>query len=354
MQNNSNSNFWFQDKPLIGLAPMDGVTDFAFRHIVTKYAKPDLLFTEFTSVEGICAGATKMLRAFIFEEEERPIIAQLFGITPNAFYKSTILAATLGFDGVDINMGCPAKGIATKGSGAGLITTPQLAREIIKACKRAATDWANGTSIEDVDLPETIIQYAKDNRVITKRRVLPISVKTRIGYNKNIIDEWISNIIEEHPTTITVHGRTLKQMYTGKADWEAIAKAGELCKQAGIKVLGNGDIQNIKEAYEKITQYNLNGVLIGRATLGNPWIFNGTEPTIKQRLETTLEHAQYYQKIVGTEHFTPVRKHLAWYCRGFNNASDIRLKLIQANSAEEVQEIITETLTKLDESNQNT
>ena len=154
-----NRGFWDKLKyPIIGLAPMDGVTDAPFRYIACKYGNPDLIVTEFTSVEGICHGATKNLRAFIFDRSERPICAQLFGSTPDAFYNAAFVVCELGFDGIDINMGCPAGNIASKGAGAALIKTPKLAQQIILRTKEAAKDWYEGKKIKDTHLPESTIE----------------------------------------------------------------------------------------------------------------------------------------------------------------------------------------------------
>ncbi len=335
-------NLWYiSDKPIIGMAPMDGVTDFAFRHITKKYGKPNLMVTEFTSVEGICAGAEKIMRAFIFENKEKPILGQLFGSTPEAFYKASFLIAELGFDGIDINMGCPAKNIATKGAGASLIKTPALAKKIISSCKEAAKDRAEGKTIEESGLPENIIRYAKEHRPKKNPRILlPISVKTRTGYDRDTVEEWIKNLLEAEPDAITIHGRTFRQLYTGQANWESIAKGATLIHTAKKTALGNGDIETIDEAHKKIKQFGVDGVLIGRAALGNPWVFSGKESTPQKRLQVALEHSRYYEKILGEKHFAPMRKHLGWYCKGFPGAAETRKELMCANSADEVEKII--------------
>lgn len=334
--------FWQNlKKPIIGLSPMDGITDAAFRYIMAKYGKPDLMITEFTSVEGICAGAEKALQAFIYSESERPILAQVFGSTPEAFYKTAFVVAELGFDGMDINMGCPASNIASKGAGAALILTPDRAKEIIRQSKKGLADWASGMNIEVSGLPENIIQYVLHRRPKNlPRKLLPVSVKTRIGYNSIVIEEWIKHLLEEEPANISIHGRTLKQLYSGTADWEAIAKAAAIIHQTSTLVLGNGDIKNLNEAHQKIKQYGVDGVLIGRASFGNPWIFRKEQPNIAKKLEVAIEHSKYYEEIFGQRLFFPMRKHLAWYCRGFENASEVRQKCMMANNADEVEKLI--------------
>ena len=343
--------FWNELKtPIIGLAPMDGVTDAPFRHIVAKYGKPDLFFTEFTSVEGICAGAIKPLNAFIYGENERPIVAQLFGSTPECFYKAFFVAAEHGFDGIDINMGCPSKNITIKGSGAGLIKTPQLAVQIIKECQRAALDFAGGKTFRDVDLPDTTVNYLKHNRAKpAETKLLPVSVKTRLGYHTNIVKDWIGLLLEQKPAAITVHGRTYKQMYTGAADWESIALAAKLAAGSGIPIIGNGDIRSAAQAHEYSKTYGTNGVLIGRAALGKPWIFNAkqtTDPPVAEIFKITLEHALLQEKLLPEIPFLHMRKHLAWYCRGFPDASEVRQQLMRANSSADVKRILTATKIK--------
>ena len=144
-------------KPIVGLAPMDGVTDAAMRFITKKHGGPDVMFTEFVSAEGIRAGATRLMRDFKFDENERPIVAQLFGKDPEAFYLAAKTVLKLGFDGVDINMGCPARKVASRGEGAGLINTPDLAVKIIKEVKRAVDDWIGGVSLEEMGVNKKIV-----------------------------------------------------------------------------------------------------------------------------------------------------------------------------------------------------
>ena len=335
--------FWDTLKrPIIGLAPMDGITDEPFRLIAVKYGKPDLLTTEFTSVEGICAGAVKILDAFIYCKKEQPIMAQLFGVTPEAFYKAFFVIAQMGFAGVEINMGCPAKNVSSMGAGASLINTPSLAIKIIMSVRKAAKDYANGKTYENVNLPDTICNHLKNKKSVP--RIIPVSIKTRIGYGKNNVKEWIKHLLETSPANISLHGRTLKQMYGGSADWEAIGSAADIVKKTETSILGNGDIKSVSEAFQKCEHYNLDGVLIGRAALGNPWIFSNKIPSVKQRLKAAVLHAHLFEKIFKDKHFLPMRKHLAWYCKGFPNASSLRQKLMDAKSAKDAENIIAKEM----------
>lgn len=336
-------------KYIIGMAPMDGVTDAAFRFITAKYGKPDIIYTEFTTVEGICAGATKTLRPFIYDKSERPIIAQLFGTRPEAFYKAAFVVFELGFDGIDINMGCPAKNIAGKGSGASLIQKPAVAKKIVLKVKEAAKEWSEGKKITSVGLPDEIIEKIKEMKRGKKivRRELPVSVKTRTGYNQNTIEEWIKHLLEVNPSVITIHGRTFKQLYGGEANWESIKKAVEIAKGSGTRILGNGDIKSLADAKKRIAESGVDGALIGRAAFGNPWIFCGKEPDIKEKFAVAIEHTKLFAKIFKTTQFVAMRKHLAWYCKGFIGASETRQKLMTTNNPEEVEEILKGAMEKL-------
>lgn len=329
--------------PIIGLAPMDGVTDAAFRYMIAKHGKPAVAFTEFTNVEGLARGVSKMLVAFLYDEIERPIVAQIFGTEVDSYYKSAVMLCEMGFDGIDINMGCPAKQVASKGAGAGLIRTPKLARQLIATVKRAVKDWSEGISMEEAGVHENMIVEVRSIRgaKVFERRLLPVSVKTRIGYDKEVAEEWVKTLLEEEPANITMHGRTLKQMYSGSADWDVLAKAAEVCKGSGVSFLGNGDVRSLEEAKEKVEKYGVDGVLVGRAVMGNPWFFAGREPSVEERILAVREHCDNFERIFGNEmHFHTIKKHLAWYLRGFEGVREIRMQLMMAHNFEEVREIM--------------
>jgi tRNA-dihydrouridine synthase len=342
---------------------MDGVTDAPFRYITARYGKPDVIFTEFTPVEGIAAGAVRTLYSLIYDESERPVVAQFFGKTPAAFYGAAVIAAELGFDGIDINMGCPAKNIAGQGSGAGLILDPPLAKKIIKETKRGAKDWADGLKLSDIGLPGPVMEYVNSvrkrarkgaargglaHRARTKsgltRKILPVSVKTRLGYEKDTVVEWVKHLLEEKPAAITIHGRTFRHGYSGDADWDAIAKAAAVIRKAGAIAIGNGDVKSMADARERAERYEVDGVLIGRAALGNPWIFAEKTPSVQQKFKVATEHAKKYSMVFGRGYFSPMKKHLAWYCRGFPGAAAVRQSLMTAESFEEVEGILKDAL----------
>ena len=349
----SSQSVWeLLSQPIIGLSPMDGVTDLPFREICQRYGHPDILFTEFSSVEGICRKAVDLLKEFRYLPTQRPIIGQIYGTTPEFFRQSAILLCELGFDGVDINMGCPAKNVAHGGAGAALIQTPALAQQIIQATQTGVSQWANGADLEACpnltqEIKDAVGQMRLESETIDlARRQIPVSVKTRIGFDKIVIKDWIKTLLEMAPAAITVHGRTLRQLYSGQADWEAISLAVETVRESGqkTKVLGNGDITSRTQALSRISETKVDGVLIGRASFGNPWIFSATqvELTPETKAKVALEHAQLYEKTYGQDKkfsFLPMRKHLSWYTHSFPQARELRSVLVRSNSSFEAEAI---------------
>ena len=343
--------FWKDlPRPIVGLSPMDGVTDAAMRKIVSKYGDPSVIFTEFVSAEGIKAGAVKLLSELIYSEEERPVVAQLFGTDTEAFYISTMVVCALGFDGVDINMGCPSKSVAGRGGGAGLIKKPELAREIVEVVKKGIEDWVGDVELKDIGLSEEMVKEVekmKKEKGLKKRVEIPVSVKTRIGYeSKEEVEEWMKTVVGFGVAAVSLHGRTFRQMYRGEADWEVIGKMSKFFEGKEMVFLGNGDVKKREDVDEKVKKYGVNGVLIGRAAMGNPFVFKeGSEKLeYKERLKIAIEHARVYEEIFGKDWFLPMRKHLAWYAKGFEGVSELRSKLVRTKSADEVEKLIKEYL----------
>jgi nifR3 family TIM-barrel protein len=359
------TTFWDTlPRPIIGLSPMNGVTDHAFRHIQKKYGNPMLLYTEFTSVDGICAGASALLRDFLYDESQRPIIAQIYGKWPEKFYQTAILLCQLGFDGIDINMGCPAKSVAHGGSGAGLIRTPKLAQEIVRATQHGVRDWQQGATVRDCwEIPPKLAaqveaRHAQLPAAYQGPRPVPVSVKTRIGYDRSQVHDWIPTLLETQPAAITLHGRTLVQGYTGESDWEAIAAAAALARGSGSLMLGNGDLRSLADTRQRIGQAAVDGALIGRASYGNPFVFQhagddedkgGPWPSQEPAqanyamLRIAREHAQLYAQSfapLGRYSFLPMRKHLGWYVRAVPGASHLRRNLLLSSSLSEAIDLI--------------
>ncbi|MDP3090639.1 MAG: tRNA-dihydrouridine synthase [Nitrospira sp.] len=359
-------NFWSTlPHPIMGLSPMDGVTDATFRRVIAQHGRPDVTFTEFTHVHDVCRGPEFLLNTLAYSELERPVVAQLYGKDPALFYQATHAACELGFDGIDINMGCPSKNVASSGSGAGLIRTPDVARAIMQATNRAIHDWANGQTLEQVGFKPARIaaiqamNAGRQRAAQVQRRVLPLSVKTRLGYDSVIVEDWVSHLIHEKPVAITLHGRTLQQMYRGEADWSAIARAVQLVEGTGILLLGNGDVQNLNEVVSRVRSTQVDGVLVGRAVLGVPWFFRAKEQAraltkadasdasiqdqpiaLDARFALMLDHARQFQAICGPGQFHRMRKHLGWYCKGFPHAAALRGQMFRVSSAEDVEAMI--------------
>lgn len=312
--------------PIIGLAPMDGVTDAPFRYITDVIGKPDILYTEFVSIKGLILGKPSIQRMLLHHETKTKTVAQFFGIEPEYFYQATMMALEKGYDGVDINMGCPDKTVFARGGGAGLILQPKLAKEIILFVKKAVKEGKEKLEI---------------------KKPITVSVKTRTGYKQHSTKEWIGNLLEAEPDFICLHARTFKQKYSGMADWSQIGIASDLAKNTKTKILGNGDIRSRDKALEQIKKYNLAGALIGRGALGNPWIFQGTIPTTEERFQVILEHCKKFIEFFPEANMSIMRKHLGWYAKDFPHAAEIRNELMQINNIEDVKKILTKTLMTL-------
>lgn len=341
------------------------------------HGRPDLIMTEFLSVEGICHGARSALLGLVYHDSERPIVAQLYGPHPASFYHVAQLVCELGFDGLDINMGCPSKKVAALGSGAALINDPARAIAIIKAARSGIERWAGGAPLSITQLYPALsgwldrFKAGGTQKPVYRRNPIPVSVKTRIGVEKIVIKEWIPRLLEASPEAISIHGRTLRQGYRGEADWVSIAEAVEIARDSDTLILGNGDLKSLNDAVIRVRQTGVDGVLIGRAAMGNPWIFNRKEiarafsnrthwddteksarliqmpPITRQTLfSVALQHARLFEAMHGRAYFNGVRKHLGAYCRGFKGARSLRAEMVRADHADNVAQLIKSHLTK--------
>ncbi len=332
-------------KPFFVLAPMADVTDAPFRQMFVKYSEhgkpyggPHVFWTEFVSCDGLCSqGRDIIKRDLEFQENERPIVAQIFGSNPDNCRKTAELVNKMGFDGIDINMGCPDRSIEKQGAGAAMIKTPKLAQEVIYATQEGAGD-------------------------------IPVSVKTRIGYNKEEIDEWIPYVLETKVPVITVHGRTRKELSLTDARWDDIAKVVEMAKGTDTLIIGNGDVQSLQEAQEKAETYGVDGVMIGRGVFGDPWFFadvacakhnchiarppkllyrseasaDCTCISIDEKLRVLIEHTKLFEKKLGDiKNFAIMKKHFKAYVTGFDGAKELRIQLMETRSAKEVENVIS-------------
>ena len=309
------SNFWQKlPNPFFVLAPMANVTDWAFRRIVAKCGRPDVFYTEFLSCDGILHDRTKFEKELYFEKSEKPIVVQLFGSKPENFYKCAQLAVELGFDGIDINMGCPDRSVEKQGAGAALIKNHKLAKEIMKETKRGAGN-------------------------------LPVSIKTRLGYNKIETKEWVSTLLETEPAAIIVHGRTRKEISSVPAHWDEIGLAKELAKDTQTLIVGNGDVVDLNDARQKAKNYNLDGIMVGRGIFANPWFFsekvNIKEIKPEQRIELLKEHLANFENLWGSNgKFDTIKKFFKVYISGFDGAKELRTKLMVAKNKQEVVDIL--------------
>ena len=368
-------NFWRQiAKPIIGLAPMDGVTDASFRFITARYGRPDVMFTEFVNIQSAFYSAHTLLKDLSYSEMERPVVAQIYGREPELFYKVAHIVGELGFDGLDINMGCPSRKVAASGCGAALIRVPELAREIIRAAQRGIADWSAGQSLEQVGIEASVIASIEAAnclrtgfRARARRRLIPVSVKTRLGYERNIVEDWIALLLEEKPAVISLHGRTLQQGYKGNADWHAIGRAAAIAIGSNTLILGNGDAQDLADAFKRVRETHVDGVLLGRAAQGNPWLFAGKDHikttgannpltawsaapvSLEERFHVIAEHCEHYEKLMANRNFVAMRKHLTWYCKHFRGAAEMRSQMIRVNSAREVADCLERFLLRPNE-----
>ncbi len=321
-------NFWHKlKKPVFTLAPMEDVTDTVFREIVLSTSNPEylhVLYSEFMSTDGFCheAGRPKVSLRLLVNDSERKllkeknvkIVAQIWGKDPEKFFKATkAICEEYEFDGIDINMGCPVKKIVKQGGCSALIGRPELAKEIITATKEASD--------------------------------IPVSVKTRIGLNKVITEEWISHLLETNPAVITVHGRIQKQQSEGKADWDEVAKAVRLRDETGSDTLihGNGDVMSLEDGFKKAEYYGVDGIMTGRGIFMDPWFFSGEkkERTPGERLLLLWKHASLFTQTWENEkNFAVLKRFFKIYANGFYGAAQIRAKLMECNSLEDVRKVL--------------
>jgi nifR3 family TIM-barrel protein len=324
-------NFWKKladkKKPFFALAPMADVTDIAERQMLTKYGKPDVLYTEFVSCDGFLnkEGRKVLIKDLCFKKNEHPIVAQFFGSKPENFLECAKLAKEMGFDGFEINMGCPDKSVMKQGAGAMLMKKPKLVREIIRAAKKGAESagWR-----------------------------MPVSVKTRIGFNKNEIETWLPELLAEKPAVIIIHGRTKKEMSAVPAHWDVIARAVEIAKGSGVLIMGNGDATSLEDGIKKAKESGVDGIMVGRGIFGNPWFFNPNikDISVENKLYAMIEHTKLFEKELsskGIKGFHVMKKHFKAYASGFDGAKEIRAKLMETNSAKEAEKIVRDFLDKV-------
>ncbi len=354
-------NFWQTlPKPAMVVAPMADVTDAAFRRLIAKYSAhtradgsvggPDVMWTEFVSADGLAlapeAGKQRLMEDLKFAPEERPIVAQLFSSNEANMEAAARLCAELGFDGIDINMGCPDRSIEKQGCGSAMIKTPEVARKIIQAAKRGAGE-------------------------------LPVSVKTRLGYYEDELETWLPVLLSEEPAVVTIHARTRKEMSKVPARWERVKRAVEIRNElkSSTLIFGNGDVLGLEDAKLKAAETGADGVMIGRALFGNPWSFHPsrriplnltalpthgvdretiitaaaleegiTFVTLPERLTVLVEHSRAFVELLPHKSFNVMKKHYKAYVNGFPGAKELRVKLMESDSVPEIETIVTDFL----------
>jgi nifR3 family TIM-barrel protein len=318
------NNFWqkiAKNRVFSCLAPMSDVTDCAFRKILVRFGKPDIMWTEFIAADGLCNKLARKKLSHILEysHNEHPIVVQVFGANPENMKKACQYLGGFGFDGIDINMGCPDKSVVSQGAGAALIKTPELARKIIQAAKEGAPH-------------------------------LPISVKTRIGYNSLEYKTWLPEILKEGIAALAIHLRTKKEMSDVPAHWELAKDIVKTIRviDKNVVLIANGDITNLEDGKKKALESGFDGMMIGRGVFGNPWLFDEkrkTASTIKEKLEALVEHTKLFEKLLGKiKNFAVMKKHFKSYVSGFDGAKELRNVLMNTNNSKEVSKIIMDFL----------
>jgi nifR3 family TIM-barrel protein len=300
------------------LAPMEDVTDTVFRQILCDIGKPDLFFTEFMSTDGYMSkGRDKVSHRLKFTQKERPIVFQLWGNHPENYAGTVKDIVKLKPDGIDINIGCSVRTVLNSGHCSALIKEPDLVKEIIDAVKSEAKD-------------------------------IPISVKTRLGYDEVITEEWFSFLLEQGLDLITVHGRISKQGYNEPANWDEIAKVVKLRDiiSPTTVILGNGDIEDLNMADDYIEKYGVDGIMIGRAVTNNPWVFaNRGEIPKDERLAVLKKHLELFKDTWdGVKPFNSQKKHIKMYINNFEGANELRMQLMKCNEVDEALAIVEEVI----------
>lgn len=344
---------------------MADVTDAPFRRMIAKYSAhtradgsiggPDVMWTEFVAADGLVRatpeGKQKLMADLIYSEEERPIVAQLFTSNPEHMEQAATLCRELGFDGVDINMGCPDKSIEKQGCGSAMIKSPETAQAVIQAAKRGAK--------------------------MGESAGIPVSVKTRLGYYEDELEEWLPALLAETPAAITLHARTRKDLSKVPARWERIARAVEIRNELKSEtlILGNGDVLSLEDAQQKVSASGADGAMVGRALFGNPWFFHPTKrlpvrltalPThgvhrdtimvddttqsdveyisLAERLRVMVEHTKLFEELLGFKNFSIMKKHYKAYVNSFPGAAELRAELMEQNSAADIERVVEKFL----------
>ncbi len=333
-------------KTLTAIAPMADVTDEVFRGLIAKYSRPngpDIFWTEFVSADGLNSiGKKNLLHDLAFNKKsEYPILAQIFSSKKENILKAIKLVYKLGFNGIDLNMGCPDRSVEKQLSGSAMMKYPDLSREIVKASR---------------ELVDEINKKDKNN-------YFSFSVKTRLGYNKIEYEKWFPNILDNEPDIFSIHLRTRKELSLVPAHWEISKEVVDFikkyCKENNLKtpiIFLNGDIKSVEEAKEKKKQSGCDGIMVGRGIFGTPWFFDEKEfkkrelqnlntkkgrENILFRLEILKEHTKLFEKKLSKiKSFNLMKKHYKAYVNGFDGAKELRVDLMNTKDYKEVKKIV--------------
>ncbi len=306
-------------QPVI-LAPLEDITDSAFRNICISHGA-DLVYTEFVSSEALIRNAEKSTKKILFDEKERPLGIQIFGNNIDAMRMAAQLAAESNPDLIDINFGCPVRKVAMKGAGAALL--------------------------KDIPLMLSITQE------VVKSVSIPVTVKTRLGWDESskIIVDVAEKLQDVGIQALTIHGRTRSQMYNGQADWTLIGEVKNNPRMH-IPIIGNGDIDSGEKAAEMFSRYGVDGIMIARASIGNPWIFTEVKeyfrtkttiapPSLDTRIQTCLKHLQMsVQKKGEVKGIIEMRRHYAGYFKGIPGFKKVRMQILTCKSIDQISEIL--------------
>jgi tRNA-dihydrouridine synthase len=305
-------NFWQQlPKPFFVLAPMDDVTDVVFRQFVGEVAAPDVMFTEFVSIGGLGTHGhdSTILRLRIAPAQAQPTVVQIWGNDPERFRYTADYIKDMGFAGIDINMGCPDRNVVRRGSGGGLIGNTALAEEIIAATKAGAPN-------------------------------LPVSVKTRLGRNAIITEDWAGWLLTQDITALTIHGRTVKEMSKVDAHWDEIAKVVKLRDQLAPQtiIIGNGDVANRTDGLQRAADSGVDGIMIGRGIFRSIDAFAQKAPTLNpaRQIQLLERHLDLYEQWGSTKPLQTLKKFFKIYISTWPEAAQLRSQLMEAKTIDEV------------------
>jgi len=300
-------------KPIVALAPMEDVTDIAFRQIVEEVAPADLYFTEFMNVDAWgTKGWPNVSRRIKKQDSETKLIAQIWGSDLKKFTAVATELKKRGFAGIDINMGCPVKKVVARNQGGGIIRVPEKASQVIKAVQAGAGD-------------------------------LPVSVKTRIGVDEIVTEAWVAHLLQHDLAALTIHARTVKEQSSVPAHWDQVALAVKLRDKLtpNTLILGNGDVEDRQHAEARCQETGADGVMIGRGIFHNIAAF-AKEPTKlspKQLLAIAKRHFELYDLYKPSTPFGAFKKFFRVYVQGFDGAADLRTRLNHTKSKQEIRAI---------------